>query len=56
MLSINYVALLAGDTKTHISHPFHLLGFITFITESHWPDLYLVLTTDFILISAFMYA
>lgn len=56
MLSVNDAAIFAEDAKTHISHPFPLLGFLTFITESHWPDLYLVLTADFILISVFVYA
>lgn len=51
MLSINDAALLAEDMKAHISRPFQLLGFLIFITEKHWPDLYLMFTVHFISIS-----
>lgn len=56
MLSINDVASLAEDTKAHIAHPLHLLGFLIFITKEALADTYLVLTSDLILVSDFMYA
>lgn len=43
MLSVNDAAIFAEDAKTHISHPFPLLGFLTFITESH---LHFIALTD----------